>query len=71
VHRQAPESSQKNNSNGSSSEKFWGIPWWSSGWDSELSMPRVWVQSLVEDLRFSKLLSETNKKLRSVKLCST
>ena len=28
----------------------WGLPWWSSGWDSMLPMQRVPVQSLVEEL---------------------
>lgn len=28
-----------------------GIPWWSSGWDSALSLPRAWAGSLVEGLR--------------------
>ena len=28
-----------------------GIPWRSSGWDSALSLPRAWVQSLVGELR--------------------
>ena len=29
-----------------------GIPWWSSGLDSELSLPRAQVQSLVGELRY-------------------
>ena len=31
--------------------KYEGIPWQSSDWDSELSLPMVWIQSLVGDLR--------------------
>ena len=30
---------------------YWCLPWWSSGWDSELSMQRAWVQFLVGELR--------------------
>ena len=32
-----------------------GIPWWSSGWDSVLSLPRAWVLSQVGKLRSCKL----------------
>lgn len=31
--------------------KYEGIPLQSSDWDSELSLPMVWIQSLVGDLR--------------------
>uniref|UniRef100_A0A8C0DVP5 Uncharacterized protein n=1 Tax=Balaenoptera musculus TaxID=9771 RepID=A0A8C0DVP5_BALMU len=31
-----------------------GIPWRSSGWDSALSLPRAWIQSLVRELRSCK-----------------
>ena len=27
-----------------------GLPWWSSGWDSELPMQGAWVRSLVREL---------------------
>lgn len=32
-----------------------GIPWWSSGYDSVLSLPGFWIQSLVRELGFHKL----------------
>ena len=32
-------------------DKIQGIPWWSSGQDSVLSLLRAWVQSLVWELR--------------------
>ena len=31
-----------------------GLPWWSGGEDSKLSLPRAQVQFLVGDLRFHK-----------------
>ena len=31
-----------------------GIPWWPSGNDSEFSLPRIWVQCWVEELRSHK-----------------
>ena len=37
-------------------------PWWSSGYDSVLSMKRVPVQSLVRELRFCKPHSTAKKK---------
>ena len=33
---------------------FLGFPWWSSGWDSRLSLLRTWVQSLVGKFRSHK-----------------
>ena len=33
---------------------FRGVPWWSSGWGSALSLPVDWVQSLVKELRSCK-----------------
>ena len=39
-----------------------GIPWWSSGWDSVLSLPRARVQSLVRELRSHKAHRVAKKK---------
>ena len=39
---------------GSSSRNTKGICWWSSGYKSALPLPRVWVQSLVRELRAHK-----------------
>ena len=43
-----------------------GLPWWSSGQDSVLPLPRAWVQSLVGELRTEILqtawCSQRNKK---------
>ena len=44
-----------------------GIPWWSSGYDSTLSPPRAWVQSLVGKLRSHKPQSAVNKKKEKVR----
>ena len=41
-----------------------GVPWWSSGWDSALSLPGAWVQSLVEELRSCKPCVRANKKIQ-------
>ena len=38
------------------------VPWWSSGWDSTLSLPRAGVQSLVQELRSLKLHGQKKKK---------
>ena len=42
--------------------KSWGIPWLSSGLDYVLSLPKVWVWSLVEELRFCKSLGMAKNK---------
>ena len=39
-----------------------GLPWWSSGWDSELPLQGVRVQSLVRELRFCKPSSKAEGK---------
>ena len=39
-----------------------GVRWQSSGKDSELSLPRTWVQSLVRELRSRKLCGVAKKK---------
>ena len=50
----------------------WGIPWWPSGWDSELSLPRTWVQSLVGELRShhpnGTVLKNQNKQAKKKKI---
>ena len=38
-----------------------GIPWQSSGWESALSLPRAWVQSLVGELKSHKPRSTAKK----------
>ena len=47
-----------------------GIPWQSSSQDSMLSLPRAWIQSLVEELRSHKLPCMTKKK-RKLKFSDT
>ena len=42
-------------------QRLQGIPWWSSGWDSVLSLPRAQVQSLVRELRSCKSHSTAKK----------
>ena len=37
-----------------------GILWWSSGWDSHLSLPKAQVQSLVGELRVHQLQGTAN-----------
>ena len=37
-----------------------GILWWSSGWDSHLSLPKAQVQSLVGELRAHQLQGTAN-----------
>ena len=44
-----------------------GILWRSSGWDSVLSLPRVWVQYLVRKLRLQKLHGAAKKKKKKPK----
>ena len=44
-----------------------GILWRSSGWDSVLSLPRVWVQYLVRKLRLQKLHGAAKKKKKNQK----
>ena len=39
-----------------------GIPWWSSGQDSALSLPKFWIQSLVRKLRSYKPCGIARKK---------
>ena len=41
------------------------IPWQSSGWDSMLSLPRVWVWSLVRELRVHQLIKKEKNLLWS------
>ena len=41
------------------------IAWQSSGYDSTLSQPRAWVQSLVGELKSHKLCSAAKKKERA------
>lgn len=43
-------------------KKLGGIPWWSSGKDSVLPLSRVWVQSLVSELRSHKVQSTAKNK---------
>ena len=40
-----------------------GLPWWSTGWDSALSLQGLWVRSLVRELRFH-ILYDVTKKLK-------
>ena len=47
---------------------FRGIPWWSSGQESVLSLPRARVQSLVRELRFHKLRGAAEKKKKECHL---
>ena len=47
-----------------------GIPWWSSGEDSIISLPRAQIQSLVGELRSHKLCGMGEKNLKNW-LCST
>ena len=35
---------------GDKKKAVWGLPWWSSGWDSVLPVQGSWVQSLVREL---------------------
>ena len=42
--------------------KKWGLPWWSSGYDSELPLQRAQVQSWVGQLRLLRLHSAAKKK---------
>ena len=44
-----------------------GILWRSSGWDSVLSLPRVWFQYLVRKLRLQKLHGAAKKKKKKKK----
>ena len=41
--------------------KYLGIPWQASGWDSTLPLPRIWVQSPVRELRPYNLCSKKRK----------
>ena len=43
-------------------EEFEGLPWWSSGWDSELSMQGAQIQSLVRELDTTKSWHATAKR---------
>ena len=45
-----------------------GVPWWSSGQDSMLLLPRAQVQFLVGELRSCKLCSAAKKKFFSINL---
>lgn len=44
------------------SKWFRGSPWWSSGQDSALSLPRMQIQSLIEELKSYKLHGMAKKK---------
>ena len=46
-----------------------GIPWWSSGWDSVLSLPRAWVLSQVGKLRSCKLYMRAKSLQSCLTLC--
>lgn len=48
---------------------IYGLPWWSSCWDSSLPMQGAWVQSLVKELR-SHMLRGMIKKKKSGKVNS-
>ena len=48
---------------------FQGISWRSSGWDSTLSLPRAWVQSLVRELGSHKLLMAGDAQLSTGLSC--
>ena len=41
---------------------YQGLSWWSSGWDSVLSLPRAQVPFLVRELRTCKLCSLAKNK---------
>ena len=56
------EHSSKTRSQGLKGTAVWGLPWWSMGWDSVLSLLRVQVQSLVRELRSCKLHSVAKRK---------
>ena len=45
---------------------FSGIPWWSSDWDSVLSLWRAWVQSLFRELGSHKPQSVAKRKKKSI-----
>ena len=45
-----------------------GVPWWSSGWDSVLRLPRARVQSLVGELGSHKPHSVAKKKIKINKI---
>ena len=46
-------------------KKFSGLPWWSSGQDSVLSLQRSWVPSLVGELRSPKLCGAAKKRKKA------
>ena len=48
---------------------FGGLPWWSSVWDSTLSLPRARVPSPVRELRSRKLQGAAKKKGKFYVLC--
>ena len=52
----------RNNLKRNYENNFMGIPWWSSGQDSSLSLPRVRVQSLVGELRSREPRGQKKKK---------
>ena len=45
-----------------------GIHWWSSGWESVLSLVRAWVQSLIRGLGSHKPRRMTKKKKKKKNL---
>ena len=49
----------------SQNSKTWGIPWWSTGYNSVLSLPGAQVRSLVEELRSHKPHGTPPKKKNS------
>ena len=48
-----------------------GIPWWSSGYNSVLSLPRAWVQSLVRELKSHKPRGAAKKRKKKKKKGNT
>ena len=45
-----------------------GVPWWSSGYNSALPLPRAWVQSLVKDWDSTSCVAKRKNKNNSITL---